>query len=130
FSAQDRDGLVRSWLSPAPLDLRVNPLKATRESAREALARSDIAAEPTPYSPWGLRVEGKPALQHHPLFLSGSIEVQDEGSQLLGLIVAPKRGEMVVDFCAGSGGKTLLLGAIMRSQGRLYAFDVSAGRLA
>jgi 16S rRNA (cytosine967-C5)-methyltransferase len=130
FAAQDRDALVRSWLSPAPLDLRVNVLKTTRDSAREALARSDIAAEPTPYSPWGLRVEGKPALQHHPLFVSGSIEVQDEGSQLLGLIVAPKRSEMVVDFCAGSGGKTLLLGAIMRSQGRLYAFDVSAGRLA
>src|SRR5216110_839037 len=91
---------------------------------------ADIASEPTPYSPWGLRAEGKPAIRHHPLFLSGAIEVQDEGSQLLGLIVAPKRSEMVVDFCAGAGGKTLLLGAIMRSQGRLYAFDVSAGRLA
>ncbi|TMH00662.1 MAG: RsmB/NOP family class I SAM-dependent RNA methyltransferase, partial [Betaproteobacteria bacterium] len=78
----------------------------------------------------GQRAEGKPAIRHHPLFLSGAIEVQDEGSQLLGLIVAPKRSEMVVDFCAGAGGKTLLLGAIMRSQGRLYAFDVSAGRLA
>ena len=130
FAAHDRDALVRSWLSPAPLDLRVNPLKIARDEARAELARSDIATEPTPYSPWGLRAEGKPSIQQHPLFLSGSIEVQDEGSQLLGLIVAPKRSEMVVDFCAGSGGKTLLLGAIMRSQGRLYAFDVSAGRLA
>jgi 16S rRNA (cytosine967-C5)-methyltransferase len=127
FAADDRDALVRSWLSPAPLDLRVNALKTTRDEARAA---ADIASEPTPYSPWGLRAEGKPAIRHHPLFLSGAIEVQDEGSQLLGLIVAPRRSEMVVDFCAGAGGKTLLLGAIMHSQGRLYAFDVSAGRLA
>src|SRR5450755_3047815 len=130
FAAEERDALVRSWLSSAPLDLRVNALKITRDEARATLAEADIASEPTPYSPWGLRAEGKPAIRHHPLFLSGEIEVQDEGSQLLGLIVAPKRSEMVVDFCAGAGGKTLLLGAIMRSQGRLYAFDVSAGRLA
>ncbi len=130
FEADERDALVRSWLTPAPLDLRVNALKTTRDEARAALAADDIASEPTPFSPWGLRAEGKPAIRHHPLFLSGAIEVQDEGSQLLGLLVAPKRSEMVVDFCAGAGGKTLLLGAIMRSQGRLYAFDVSAGRLA
>ena len=130
FDAGERDAIIRSWLSPAPLDLRVNVLKITRDEAQAALADAGIASEPTPYSPWGLRAEGKPAIRHHPLFLSGAIEVQDEGSQLLGLIVAPKRSEMVVDFCAGAGGKTLLLGAIMRSQGRLYAFDVSAGRLA
>jgi 16S rRNA (cytosine967-C5)-methyltransferase len=130
FDAGERDAIVRSWLSPAPLDLRVNVLKITRDEARAALADAGIASEPTPYSPWGLRADGKPAIRHHPLFLSGEVEVQDEGSQLLGLIVAPKRSEMVVDFCAGAGGKTLLLGAIMRSQGRLYAFDVSAGRLA
>ena len=63
-------------------------------------------------------------------FEHGLIEVQDEGSQLLALLVGPKRGEMVIDFCAGAGGKTLLLGALMRSTGRLYAFDVSATRLA
>ncbi len=130
FNAEERDALVRSWLSPAPLDLRVNSQKTTRDEARAALAADEIASEPTPFSPWGLRAEGKPAIRHHPLFLSGAIEVQDEGSQLLGMIVAPRRSDMVVDFCAGAGGKTLLLGAIMRSQGRLYAFDVSAGRLA
>src|SRR5207302_10798781 len=119
-----------AWLGPAPLDLRVNPFKTSRDAARAALAADGIDASPTPYSPFGLRVAGKPALQRHRLFLDGAIEVQDEGSQLLCLIVAPKRSEMVVDFCAGAGGKTLLLGAIMRSQGRLYAFDVSAGRLA
>ena len=77
-----------------------------------------------------MRVTGKPMLQRHPLFTSGAIEVQDEGSQLLCFLVAPKRGEMIVDFCAGAGGKTLLLGALMRSQGRLYAFDISPRRLA
>ena len=73
---------------------------------------------------------GKPALQKHPLFIDGSFEVQDEGSQLLGYLVQPRRGELVVDFCAGAGGKTLQLGAMMRSTGRLYAFDVSERRLA
>jgi 16S rRNA (cytosine967-C5)-methyltransferase len=68
-------------------------------------------------------------LNQHALYLSGAIEIQDEGSQLLGLLVAPARRQMVVDFCAGSGGKTLLLGAMMRDQGRLYAFDISAKRL-
>jgi 16S rRNA (cytosine967-C5)-methyltransferase len=127
---EERDALARAWLAPAPLDLRVNPLKTTREEAQSALAVDGIVAAPTPYSPLGLRVAGKPALQHHPLFTSGAIEVQDEGSQILCYLVAPKRSDMVVDFCAGAGGKTLLLGALMRSQGRLYAFDVSPRRLA
>jgi 16S rRNA (cytosine967-C5)-methyltransferase len=126
----EREALARAWLAPAPLDLRVNPLKTTREAARAALAAGGIESVPTPYAPLGLRVAGKPALQRHPLFESGAIEVQDEGSQLLGYLVAPRRSDMVVDFCAGAGGKTLLLGALMRSQGRLYAFDVSAKRLA
>ena len=126
----ERDALARSWLAPAPLDLRVNSLKTTREAAQAALAADGIASTPTPYSPLGLRVAGKPALQNHPLFTSGAIEVQDEGSQILGYLVAPKRSDMVVDFCAGAGGKTLLLGALMRSQGRLYAFDISPRRLA
>jgi 16S rRNA (cytosine967-C5)-methyltransferase len=84
--------------------------------------------QPVRYSPLGIRLLGKPALSKHPLFIDGSIEVQDEGSQLLGFLLQPKRGEMVADFCAGAGGKTLLLGALMRSQGRLYAFDVAERR--
>lgn len=83
-----------------------------------------------PYSPWGIRVTGHPSLNRWAQFEHGGLEVQDEGSQLLALLVGPKRGEMIIDFCAGAGGKTLLLGALMRSTGRLYAFDVSAGRLA
>jgi 16S rRNA (cytosine967-C5)-methyltransferase len=78
----------------------------------------------------GIRLAHKPAINRHPLFTAGVIEVQDEGSQLLGFLLAPKRHERVADFCAGAGGKTLLLGALMHSQGRLYAFDVSARRLA
>ncbi len=128
--ASERDALVRAWLSPAPLDLRVNTFKMTRDAAQAALAGQGIAANPTPFSPIGLRVTGKPSLHDQPLLSDGAIEVQDEGSQLLGYLVAPRRSDMVVDFCAGAGGKTLMLGALMRSQGRLYAFDVSPQRLA
>jgi len=126
----ERALLARSWLAAASLDLRVNPLKTTREDARAALAASGIDAVPTPYSPLGLRVAGRPPLGRHSLVTSGALEVQDEGSQLVCYLLAPRRGEMVVDFCAGAGGKTLLLGALMRSLGRLYAFDVSDRRLA
>ncbi|HSV69809.1 MAG TPA: RsmB/NOP family class I SAM-dependent RNA methyltransferase [Methylibium sp.] len=121
--------LVASLEQPAPLDLRVNTLRAKRDEVRAALAAAGIEAEPTPFSPWGLRVHGKPALQRLELFTRGDVEVQDEGSQLLALLTEARRGEMVVDFCAGAGGKTLALGAMMRNTGRLYAFDVSGHRL-
>ncbi len=122
--------LMAALNSPAPLDLRVNSLKAGRDVLLAELAGEGLAAAPTPYSPLGIRLQGKPALQKHHRFLDGGFEVQDEGSQLLGLLLAPRRGEMVCDFCAGAGGKTLLLGAMMHSSGRLYAFDVSEKRLA
>jgi 16S rRNA (cytosine967-C5)-methyltransferase len=121
--------LVAELARPAPLDLRVNALKAKREEVQRTLAEAGIEARPTPHSPWGLRIDGKPALSKLPVFTGGSVEVQDEGSQLLALITDPKRGEMVVDFCAGAGGKTLALGAGMRNTGRLYAFDISGHRL-
>jgi len=121
--------LSRSLNQPAPLDLRVNTLSMDREAVLAALAADGLAAGPAPWSPVGIRMAGKPALARHPLFLEGHIEVQDEGSQLLGALLAPKRGEMVVDFCAGAGGKTLQLGAMMKNTGRLYAFDVSDKRL-
>jgi len=122
--------LGKGLASAAPLDLRVNTLKMRRDDALIQLQDSGIACEPTPYSPIGIRLKGKPALTRHPLFVGGAIEVQDEGSQLLGLLTGARRGEMVVDFCAGAGGKTLLLGAQMASTGRLYAFDISEKRLA
>ncbi|MBC7955429.1 MAG: RsmB/NOP family class I SAM-dependent RNA methyltransferase [Cytophagales bacterium] len=122
--------LVNSLNESAPLDLRVNTFKAKRDDVQKALAEGRIDAVPTPYSPWGLRIQGKPALNKLDVFSKGEIEVQDEGSQLLALLTDAKRSEMVVDFCAGAGGKTLALGASMRNTGRLYAFDTSGHRLA
>ena len=121
--------LAENLQQPAPLDLRVNTQVAKRAEVQKELAQAGIVAEPTPYSPWGLRLQDKPALQRTEAFTRGAIEVQDEGSQLLALLVDAHRGEMVVDFCAGAGGKTLALGAAMRNTGRLYAFDVSGHRL-
>ncbi len=122
--------LVKVLEQPAPLDLRVNTLKAKREAVQAELAAQQIEAALTPYSPWGLRIDGKPPLHKIETFLRGDIEVQDEGSQLLAVLTDAKRGEMVVDFCAGAGGKTLALGASMRNTGRLYAMDISGHRLA
>jgi 16S rRNA (cytosine967-C5)-methyltransferase len=133
LSHMDADELLKlaqGLNQAAPLDLRVNPLKAERDAVLARLNEEGIAAEAGALSPLAIRLKGKPALQKHPLYLDGTIEVQDEGSQLLGYLLAPKRGEMAADFCAGAGGKTLLLGALMRSSGRLYAFDVSDKRLA
>ena len=121
--------LARGLQDPAPLDLRVNTMKAPREGVLDRLDADEMEAEPTRHSPIGVRLRGKPALNQHPMFLAGAVEVQDEGSQLLGMLVEPRRGEMVVDFCAGAGGKTLQMGAAMGSSGRVYAFDVSERRL-
>ena len=121
--------LVESLNLGAGLDLRVNDFKIKRADVQKELAKAGIKAVPTPFSPWGLRIAGKPALNKNEAFLRGEFEVQDEGSQLLAMLVDAKRGEMVVDFCAGAGGKTLAIGASMRSTGRLYAFDTSAHRL-
>lgn len=122
--------LAEALNRPAPLDLRVNTLKVKREEALEAMEKAAIPCEPTPFATNGIRLKTKPALQNLTLFKEGAIEVQDEGSQLLAQIVGARRGEMVADFCAGAGGKTLALGAAMRNTGRLYAFDVSEKRLA
>lgn len=122
--------LAQALNEPAPLDLRVNTWLARRDEVLRELATDGIGAEATPFSPLGIRVRGKPALGEHPLFLAGKIEVQDEGSQIVGLLVAPRRRQTVADFCAGAGGKTLLMAAAMHSQGQVYAFDVSENRLA
>lgn len=125
--------ICRSMFEQASLDLRVNTIKASRE---EVLARmlaentvKDNVITPTPYSPVGIRMGARLNIGKHILFTEGKIEVQDEGSQLLSYLVAPKRGQMVADLCAGAGGKTLALGALMKNTGRLYAFDVSEKRL-
>lgn len=130
FDAHDVDALAAVLNEPAPLDLRVNTLRTNRTDALAAMQAAGLDAAPTPLAPNGIRVAGKPALAAQQIFVDGRVEVQDEGSQLLAHLVAPKRGELVVDFCAGAGGKTLALGDLMRSTGRLYALDVSAPRLA
>lgn len=130
FGEDETLQLAQTLNTPAPLDLRVNSIKATREQVIAELSAAPIVAEPTPYAPLALRIVKKPALQNLQVFKTGAVEVQDEGSQVLAQLVGARRGEMVVDFCAGAGGKTLALGAIMRNTGRLYAFDIADKRLA
>lgn len=130
FGEDEALQLAESLNTPAALDLRVNTLKGNRDDVIGILALAPIIAEPTPFSAIGLRIKKKPSIQNLPLFIDGTIEVQDEGSQLLAQLLGAKRGEMVADFCAGAGGKTLALGAFMRNTGRLYAFDISEKRLA
>lgn len=120
----------RSVNRPAPLDIRVNTLKGKRDKVLAQLQAEGFTAEATPFSPWGIRFQDKPSLNRHPLFLDGTLEIQDEGSQLLALLLGAKRGEIVVDFCAGAGGKTLAIAAMMANQGRIYAFDTAEKRLA
>jgi 16S rRNA (cytosine967-C5)-methyltransferase len=115
--------------APAPTDLRANLLKATREQARAALAAEGIEAEPTRFSPWGLRVEGRRPVTATAAFRDGLVEIQDEGSQLIALLADARPGMRVVDFCAGAAGKTLALAAMMGNRGRLVACDVNGQRL-
>jgi 16S rRNA (cytosine967-C5)-methyltransferase len=117
----------------APLDLRVNTLKAEKDRAAELL--SDLGPEPARWSPWGLRIRlsadaKSPAIHSEPAFLKGMIEVQDEGSQLAALFTGAGPGEQVVDLCAGAGGKTLALAAMMQNKGQIYATDDDKRRLA
>jgi 16S rRNA (cytosine967-C5)-methyltransferase len=118
-----------SLQQPASLDLRVNTLIANRNDVLTKLIKDGIDAKTTLYSPIGIRLVRKLTIQNHDMFIAGKIEIQDEGSQLLGYLLQPKRGEIIVDFCAGAGGKALMMGALMSSKGRIYAFDVSEKRL-
>ncbi|MGG4604202.1 RsmB/NOP family class I SAM-dependent RNA methyltransferase [Paenalcaligenes sp. Me131] len=126
------EALAAALNSEASIDIRVNPLRADRKKMLKTLQQGERAAfkpEAMSYSPWGIRLEGRPTLRHWPEFDKGELEVQDEGSQILAALVAPRRNEIIIDFCAGAGGKSLLLGALMRGTGKLYAMDVSAARL-
>jgi 16S rRNA (cytosine967-C5)-methyltransferase len=126
YGAEESSAIAQGLLGAAPLDLRVNLQKLTREQVLERLVPEGAA---TTLSPAGIRMRGKPAINRHALFLEGAVEVQDEGSQLLAYLLAPRRGEMVADFCAGAGGKTLALAMLMHGTGRVYAMDVSERRL-
>ncbi len=114
---------------PAPLDLRVNLLKGSREDARAALAAERFEAEPTSLSPWGLRLPGRMPLTTGAAFQTGLVEIQDEGSQLVAALVGARPGMRVADWCAGAGGKTLAIAMTMQNRGHIAACDVSERRL-
>jgi len=122
-------GELEALLKSAPLDLRVNTLKISREKAFKELLKRGLKIEETPFSPLGLRVRERPSLGEIDLLKEGAIEIQDEGSQLVAILLAPKAGERIVDFCAGAGGKTLAISAIMENKGRIVACDVAEKRL-
>jgi 16S rRNA (cytosine967-C5)-methyltransferase len=120
---------MKAMLSPAPMDLRVNALKAKRDEVLAQLKNDGLDAHEGKLSPLSIRVFGRPQIAQHPLYLNGSIEIQDEGSQMIAVVADAKPGEQVVDFCAGAGGKTLALGASMNNKGRIVAMDVLEKRL-
>jgi 16S rRNA (cytosine967-C5)-methyltransferase len=129
----DRVAEATAMASRAPLDLRVNTLKAKREKALASLAH--LRASLTPWSPIGLRIElgadaRNPGIHSEEDFIKGAIEVRNEGSQLAALLSAAKPGEQVIDLCAGAGGKTLALAAMMQGKGRLIATDHDKRQLA
>ncbi len=120
---------MAALLTAAPLDLRVNPLKATREVMLRGLRALGLDAEPSRLAPYGIRVHERPPLSSLPMLRSGEVEIQDEGSQLVAMLVDARPGERVVDFCAGAGGKTLAIAAQMLNKGHGIACDVLANRL-
>ena len=130
YGEPEAQRIAQGMLNAAPLDLRVNLARTAREEVLARLTQDGMEVKPTPYSPAGLRLAGKLPINRHALFRDGLVEVQDEGSQLLAWLLAPRRGEMVADYCAGAGGKTLAIAMLMRGMGRVYAMDVSSRRLA
>lgn len=116
-------------IDPAPLDLRVNTVKGTVDEAMESLQKDHVRVARTLYSPIALRATGKPFMSDSKAFRNGLVEIQDEGSQLIGLITGVKPGMRVLDFCAGGGGKTLVLAAMMNNKGNIVATDNNTRRL-
>lgn len=129
LSETEIKNLSKAMEQQAPLTLRVNTLKMSVTEVHKVLNAEGIKSELTKFSPFGITLENKADLMRNKLFLDGAIEVQDEASQLAGILLEPKRSEMVVDFCAGSGGKTLIFGMLMKNTGRIYAFDINERRL-
>ncbi len=120
---------LSAMIDPAPLDLRVNTMKGSVDEAMESLKGNRVRVNKTPYSPIALRAEGKPYMGDTRAFKGGLVEIQDEGSQLIGLLTGAKPGMRVLDYCAGGGGKTLVLAALMENKGNLVAMDNDTGRL-
>ncbi|MCI5061257.1 MAG: RsmB/NOP family class I SAM-dependent RNA methyltransferase [Alphaproteobacteria bacterium] len=125
----DFEAQLSEMLEPARLDLRVNTIKGTRERAQEWLAADNVETVPTPYSLWGLRTTGKPFMSATKAFHKGMVEIQDEGSQLIAYLCGAKPGMRVLDYCAGSGGKTLGIAASMEGKGLIVAMDNNSKRL-
>lgn len=120
---------MAAMLAPAPLDLRVNPLKSTRAAMLGALHNLGHQPQPTPMAPLGIRLDQRLSLADLPMLKTGEVEIQDEGSQLVAMLVDARPGDRVVDFCAGAGGKTMAISAQMANRGHVIACDVSEGRL-
>ena len=123
------DADIRAMVDEAPLDLRVNTLKSTREDVLKLLEQSGIKAEKTPYSPVGVRVRERVNVTALPVYTDGLVEIQDEGSQIVSLLTRAGAGQIAIDWCAGGGGKTLALSAMMNAKGTLYAADMNIKRL-
>lgn len=126
----DLERQMEAMTARAPFDLRVNTLKTSREAAVLALEAEGLQPVPTHCSPWGLRFEKHPRIASLESFKSGLVEVQDEGSQIACLVANASPGEQVVDLCAGGGGKTLALAAMMKNRGQIFAADINPARLA
>jgi 16S rRNA (cytosine967-C5)-methyltransferase len=120
---------LKAMLPPATLDLRVNTLQGDVKKAQDLLAAQDVTTNTTPYSPHALRVEGKCYMSATKAFSKGLVEIQDEGSQLIALVCGVKPGMRVLDYCAGAGGKTLGIAAMMENKGNIIAMDNDARRL-
>lgn len=120
---------MAAMLAPPPLDLRVNPLKTTRDAVLAELHRRGLEAVACVMAPQGIRVSQRPSLSRLPMLKTGEAEIQDEGSQLVAMLVGARPGERVVDFCAGAGGKTMALATQMENRGHVIACDISEGRL-
>lgn len=129
YSNIELEDIANSMKLNAPLDLRINTLKTNRDNIIQYLLANNIKYELTKLSPYGIRLQDKTFIIKNKLFVDGLIEVQDESSQIAAMLLNPKRGEMIVDFCAGSGGKSLIFGMLMKNTGRIYAFDINEKRL-
>jgi 16S rRNA (cytosine967-C5)-methyltransferase len=125
----DAHEVWRAMMSPAPVGLRVNLRRATREQVLQQLLSEGVDASPGPLSPACINVNERINILQHPLFLDGFIEIQDEGSQLIGLACGVRPGMRVLDACAGAGGKTLHLADLMNNQGAIVSRDIEWNRL-
>jgi 16S rRNA (cytosine967-C5)-methyltransferase len=123
------DAEIAALQGEAPLDIRANLLKTTRDAVLQELTAEKLKTAPTTISPMGVRITGRQTLGNHAGFKDGRLEVQDEGSQLVSILANTLPGQAVMDLCAGAGGKTLAMAASMNNTGRIIACDVSVKRL-